>query len=66
MPNDERIIRYLQEKIIAFAPKTEIERVGRVLEVADGVARIDGLSMAAASEMLEFITKDNEVINGMV
>ena len=52
MPNDERIIRYLQEKIIAFAPKTEIERVGRVLEVADGVARIDGLSMAAASEML--------------
>ena len=66
MPNDERITRYLQEKIIAFAPKTEIERVGRVLEVADGVARIDGLSMAAASEMLEFITKDNEVINGMV
>jgi len=66
MPNDERIIQYLQEKIIAFAPKTEIERVGRVLEVADGVARIDGLSMAAASEMLEFITKNNEVINGMV
>lgn len=66
MPNDERIIRYLQEKISAFAPKTEIERVGTVTEVADGVARIDGLSEASASEMLEFVTSDNEIINGMV
>ena len=35
-------------------------------EVADGVARIDGLFEASASEMLEFITSDNEIINGMV
>jgi len=67
MANQEQIIQTLKEKITQFAPKAQVEHVGRVLEVADGVARIDGLSLAAAAEMLQFIPSDGgEPIDGMI
>ncbi len=67
MANQEQIIATLKDKISQFAPKAEVAHVGRVLEVADGVARIDGLSKAASSEMLTFMPSGGgEPIDGMI
>ena len=41
-------------KIRSFTPKEEIGYIGTVEEMADGVAKISGLSQIAYSEMIEF------------
>ena len=48
------LIRQLKEKILKFQPDVKVEKVGTVLEVGDGVARISGLTRAASMEMLDF------------
>lgn len=52
--NKDYIIDQLKKQIEKFETKTETEKVGTVLEVGDGVARISGLSDLMASEMVEF------------
>jgi F-type H+/Na+-transporting ATPase subunit alpha len=44
----------LQKHVDSYQPVTAKEQVGRVLEVADGVARVQGLPNAAVNELLEF------------
>ena len=44
----------LKEEIAAFGQQLEVSKVGRVVEVGDGIARIYGLSDAMAGEMLVF------------
>src|SRR4030065_2118816 len=48
------IIETLKKQIAGFKAETKSEKVGRVIEVGDGIARVSGLSDAMASEMLEF------------
>ncbi len=48
------IVENLKSKILAFEPNTKVEKVGTVLEVGDGVARVSGLRDAASMEMLDF------------
>ena len=48
------ILENLKSRIAAFNPEASVEKVGTVLEVADGIARISGLSQAGTLEMLEF------------
>ena len=48
------IIEQLKKQIENFKAEAKAEKVGRVIEVGDGVAKISGLSDAMASEMLEF------------
>ncbi len=55
------IIETLNKQISGFKAETKSEKVGRVIEVGDGIARISGLSDAMASEMLEFTGKDESV-----
>jgi F-type H+-transporting ATPase subunit alpha len=50
----QNITEQLKEKILNFQPKAKIEKVGTVLEVGDGVARVSGLTEAASMEMLDF------------
>lgn len=52
--NKNYIVEQLKKQIENFQTETKTEKVGKVLEVGDGVARISGLSDAMASEMLEF------------
>ncbi|OGI27124.1 MAG: F0F1 ATP synthase subunit alpha [Candidatus Moranbacteria bacterium RIFOXYB1_FULL_43_19] len=49
------IIETLKKQISGFRAETKAERIGRVIEVGDGIARVSGLSDAMASEMLEFV-----------
>ncbi|MEA3322889.1 MAG: F0F1 ATP synthase subunit alpha [Patescibacteria group bacterium] len=48
------IIEQLKKQIAGVEMDTQTERVGTVLEVGDGVVRMDGLSDVMASEMLTF------------
>jgi len=53
--NKDFIIETLKKQIAGFKAETKTERVGRVIEVGDGIARISGISDCMASEMLEFL-----------
>jgi F-type H+-transporting ATPase subunit alpha len=49
----EEITAVLRSQIENYEAEVEVEEVGRVLEVGDGIARIHGLEKCMASEMLE-------------
>src|SRR6266571_3599407 len=48
------IAAVLRKNVEGFRPSVEQARVGRVLEVGDGIARVAGLPNAAVNELLEF------------
>jgi F-type H+-transporting ATPase subunit alpha len=48
----------LLKQIEQYTEELEVEEIGEVLEVKDGVARIYGLTRAMASEMLEVTSSD--------
>lgn len=52
--NIKDITKPLRAKLHNFKPQVETAQVGTVVKVADGVARIEGLSQAMSGEMLEF------------
>jgi F-type H+-transporting ATPase subunit alpha len=46
----------LKEQLAGFKSEAELEEVGSVLQVGDGIARIYGLSSVQAGELIEFET----------
>ena len=50
----DEVSAILREQLSNFRSEAELEEVGTVLQVGDGVARIYGLSNAQAGELLEF------------
>ncbi len=50
----DEVSAILREQLSGFKTEGELEEVGTVLQVGDGVARIYGLSNALAGELLEF------------
>ncbi len=48
------IINQIQEEIAKFEAKTVRKNTGKILKLADGVAKLDGLSEAMYNEMIEF------------
>ncbi len=50
----DEVSAILREQLSNFKSESELEEVGTVLQVGDGVARIYGLSQAQAGELLEF------------
>lgn len=50
----EEITSILEQELQAFEKKVDVEHVGTVLQVADGVARVYGLPDCKVGEMLEF------------
>lgn len=50
----EEITSILERELQAFEKKIDVEHVGTVLQVADGVARVYGLPDCKVGEMLEF------------
>jgi F-type H+-transporting ATPase subunit alpha len=50
----DQIIEQIKEQINDFQAKVKTEKVGTVMEVGDGIARVSGLGEAMASEMLDF------------
>ncbi|MBI4260504.1 MAG: F0F1 ATP synthase subunit alpha, partial [Actinobacteria bacterium] len=50
----EEIARALRAYVEGYQPSMERERVGRVMETGDGIARVQGLPATMANELLEF------------
>jgi F-type H+-transporting ATPase subunit alpha len=50
----DEVSAILREQLSNFRSEAELEEVGTVLQLGDGVARIYGLSKAQAGELLEF------------
>jgi len=48
------LTRILSERIANFSDQADVQEVGRVLSVGDGIARIYGLKGVKAGEMVEF------------
>ncbi len=48
------IVEALRRNVEGFHPSIEREQVGRVMETGDGIARVKGLPLAMANELLEF------------
>jgi F-type H+-transporting ATPase subunit alpha len=52
----DEVSAILRQQLSNFKSEAELEEVGTVLQVGDGVARIYGLSKAQAGELIEFET----------
>jgi F-type H+-transporting ATPase subunit alpha len=50
----DEVTAILREQLSNFRTEAELEEIGTVLQVGDGVARIYGLSKAQSGELLEF------------
>ena len=50
----DEIASVIKQEIAQYRGDLDVAKIGRVLEVGDGIARIYGLSQAMAGEMLEF------------
>ncbi|MFN4259794.1 MAG: F0F1 ATP synthase subunit alpha [Gemmataceae bacterium] len=50
----DEIVSVLAEEIQQYREELQVEEVGRVLEVGDGIARVYGLTGVMAGEMVEF------------
>lgn len=48
------IVEELKKNITSFEKQVDVEEVGTVIAIGDGIARLSGLSKCKASEMLEF------------
>ncbi len=52
--NNNTIIQNLKKEIENFSLKSKIEKVGQVVEVFDGIAKVSGLGDVKSSEMVSF------------
>ncbi len=50
----EELVRQIEERLGAVSAEPGVANVGRVVAVADGIARADGLSRAGYGELVEF------------
>ena len=50
----EEISAILKQQLSGFGADTNLEEVGTVLQVGDGIARVYGLNRAQAGELVEF------------
>ena len=50
----EEIRDAIERNVAAYSPSTAREEVGRVTEIGDGTARVEGLHSAMTNELLEF------------
>ncbi len=52
----DEVSAILRQQLAGFKTETELEEVGTVLQVGDGIARIYGLTKVQAGELIEFET----------
>ncbi|MFZ5391138.1 MAG: F0F1 ATP synthase subunit alpha, partial [Patescibacteria group bacterium] len=50
----DTLLKTLEEELKNFESSVTVEKVGTVLEVGDGIAKVAGLSDCMAAEMLDF------------
>ena len=58
----DEISAILKQQLSGFDNATELEQVGTVLQVGDGIARVYGLTQARAGELVEFETGTQAIV----
>ena len=58
----DEISAILREQLSGYKTAAELEEVGTVLQVGDGIARIYGLSKVQAGELIEFENRTRAVV----
>ncbi|ODN29767.1 F0F1 ATP synthase subunit alpha [Fervidobacterium thailandense] len=53
--NPGEIVKVLESKITEYKEEINLEDVGKVIQVGDGIARVYGLNNVMANEMVEFV-----------
>merc|ERR1719313_1352774 len=53
-PSAAELSSIIEQKIMDFGGKVELEEIGKVLAIGDGIARVHGLQKGQAGEMVEF------------
>jgi F-type H+/Na+-transporting ATPase subunit alpha len=59
------IDKALREQLEALSVSVESNDVGTVIQVGDGIARVDGLRGAMAGELLEFTSSEGKTVVGL-
>ena len=60
--NTNHIVENLKREIENFSAQAKVEKVGKVLEVFDGIAKVSGLSDIKSSEMVTFPLGERGVV----
>ena len=55
----------LRKQLDALNTSVESREVGTVIQIGDGIARVDGLKAAMAGELLEFVGSNGQTVYGM-
>jgi F-type H+-transporting ATPase subunit alpha len=55
----------LKTQLGAYKASVEVREVGTVVQIGDGIARVDGLKNAMAGELLEFIGEGGHTVMGL-
>ena len=55
----------LREKLAGLKTSVESREVGTVIQIGDGIARVDGLKGAMAGELLEFVSSEGKTVYGL-
>jgi len=58
----DEISAILKQQLSGFSTEAELEEIGTVLEVGDGIARVYGLTKAKAGELVEFETGVQSIV----
>jgi F-type H+/Na+-transporting ATPase subunit alpha len=58
----DNLIKNLKRQIADFSPDIEMSEVGRVIEIGDGIARINGLDKCQSLEMIKFSDNTTGVV----
>ena len=62
---DRSIDAALRKQLDALNTSVESRETGSVIQVGDGIARVDGLKNAMPGELLEFTSSTGRVVYGM-
>ena len=55
----------LRQKLEGLETNVETREFGYVIQIGDGIARVNGLKNAMAGELLEFVTSDGRTVYGL-
>jgi len=55
----------LRAQLESYKASVGVREVGTVIQLGDGIARVEGLKGAMAGELLEFVAGDGEIVYGM-
>ena len=61
----EKIGDVLRAQLESYKASVDVREVGTVIQIGDGIARVEGLRGAMAGELLEFVAGNGEIVFGM-